>query len=340
MWNGDEWLERMYEETINRPARQREELPNERRQRLRESLRHAVSSFPPNDQHKPKLLERVECDGYIRERVELSATPGLTFAAYVLIPQHTQGTLPAAVAMHGHGYGSREIVGLKRDGSPDENAPGIHRHYALELVKRGLIVIAPDVLGFGERMLKSDLERDPSLPNSCHRLAAALLLMGKTLTGLRVAEALCAYQYLRSRADVDTDRIGMMGFSGGALISFAASVLEARIKAVVLSGYANTMKDSIIAVRHCIDNYTPGLLLHAELPELIGLIAPKALFLESGGQDPIFPVAGFRKAVDVISGIYESEGAGDKLAVDVFPGGHEVSGRMSYDWLKKELLGD
>lgn len=105
----------------------------------------------------------------------------------------------------------------------------------------------------------------------------------------------------------------------------------------MLTGFANTVKDSIFAVRHCIDNYTPGLLLHAELPELIGLIAPRPLFLESGEHDPIFPVAGFRKAAAEIKGIYEAEGAGDKLEIDVFPGAHEISGRLSYDWLKRTL---
>ncbi|MNG36053.1 hypothetical protein D3C84_1229610 [compost metagenome] len=48
-------------------------------------------------------------------------------------------------------------------------------------------------------------------------------------------------------------------------------------------------------------------------------------------------MAGFRKAAAEIKGIYEAEGAGDKLEIDVFPGVHEISGRLSYDWLKRTL---
>jgi len=337
MWNGDELLERLYKDAVQNHRISRAELPNERRQKLRDALRNAIGSFEPNAAHTPKLLERVECDGYTRERVELSATPGLEFGAYVLIPSGFEGKRPGVLALHGHGYGSREIVGLKRDGSPDMNESGIHGHFALELVKRGMIVIAPDVIGFGERRLLADTRSNPDAPNSCFRLAAALMMLGKTLTGLRVAEALCAYHYLAGREDVDSGRIGMMGFSGGALISFATAVLEARIQAVVLSGFTNTAKDSILAMQHCIDNYTPGLLAHAELPELIGLIAPRPLFLESGERDPIFPVDGFRKAAAELVEIYEREGAGDRLSIDIFPGVHEVCGRLAYDWLKREL---
>ncbi|OMF21153.1 dienelactone hydrolase [Paenibacillus sp. FSL H8-0548] len=338
MWNGDALLERLYNEAVSRHQEQsRKDLRNERRPKLKEALRDVIGYFEPNAEHAPKLLERVQCDGYVRERVELSATPELTFAAYVLIPDGPKESLPAVLAIHGHGYGSREIVGLLKDGSPDEGEPGIHQHFAVQLVKRGMVVIAPDVIGFGERRLLADLALDENAPSSCYKLSTQLMTLGKTLTGLRVTEVLAAFNYLSSRSEVDANRIGVMGFSGGGLIGYAAAVLEARINATVLTGFTNTMKDSIFAIHHCVDNYTPGLLVHAELPELIGLIAPRPLFLESGERDPIFPVAGFRKAVAEIQAIYEEENASDMLGIDVFPGAHEISGRVAYDWLKQTL---
>ncbi|MGO4543458.1 dienelactone hydrolase family protein [Paenibacillus sp. 2TAB23] len=338
MWSGDSLLEKLYNEAVSEHRlKSMRELRNERRPRLKAALRDAIGRFESNPGHAPKLLERVQCEGYVRERVELSATPELTFAAYILIPDQILEPLPGVLAIHGHGYGSREIVGLLKDGTIDKEKPGIHQHFALQLVKRGMVVIAPDVIGFGERRLRADLALNPDTPSSCYKLSTQLMMLGKTLTGLRVAEALQAFHYLAARPEVNAERIGVMGFSGGGLIGFAASVLESRLQATVLTGFTNTVKDSIFAVHHCIDNYTPGLLVHAELPELIGLIAPRPLFLESGEHDPIFPVAGFRKAAADIKGIYEAEGAGDKLEIDVFPGVHEVSGRLSYDWLKRTL---
>ncbi|MEK3882612.1 alpha/beta hydrolase family protein [Paenibacillus sp. PL2-23] len=337
-WSGDEWLEGLYRQAVDRHAdKSAAETLEERQARLRDTLRGLIGQFKPNSDHTPRLLERVECDGYVRERVELSATPGLTFPAYVLIPNGASGPLPGTLALHGHGYGSREIVGLKPDGATDEGSPGCHAHFAIQLVKRGLVVIAPDVMGYGERRLRSDLEQDGNAPNSCYTLSTHLMMLGKTLTGLRVAEAWTALSYLQGRPEVEDDQIGAMGFSGGALIAHAAAALDERIRAVVLSGFTNTFKDSILAMRHCVDNYTPGLLRHAELPELIGLIAPRPLFLESGQGDRLFPVHGFRQAASCIEEIYAAYGAPDKLGVDIVPGGHEVNGRMAYDWLKSTL---
>ncbi|MCR2803850.1 dienelactone hydrolase family protein [Paenibacillus soyae] len=339
-WNGDEWLEGLYREALLRHKQLAEtETWQERKSRLKSALLESIGTFEPSLASNPKILERVECDGYIRERVELSATPGLTFAAYVLMPSHASGPLPGVLALHGHGYGSREIVGLKPDGTPDDGVPGSHGHFAVQLAKKGMAVIAPDIIGYGERKLLSDLRQDPNAPNSCYTLSTTLMMLGKTLTGIRVCEALAAFSYLEGRPEVDGQRVGAMGFSGGALIAYVAAALNERIQATLLTGFTNTFKDSILAMRHCIDNYTPGLLRHAELPELIGLIAPRPLFLESGERDRLFPVDSFRAAAAAIEGIYKKEGAQNKLAFDVFPGIHEVSGRHSFDWLKEQLSG-
>ena len=56
----------------------------------------------------------------------------------------------------------------------------------------------------------------------------------------------------------------------------------------VLAGYPNTFKDSIMAMRLCMQLH-PGILNHAESPEWLGLICPRPLFLESGTHDRIFP---------------------------------------------------
>ncbi|OMF74196.1 dienelactone hydrolase family protein [Paenibacillus glucanolyticus] len=339
MWEADTLLEHMYNEAMRGAKdRQASMSSSERKLLLKQVLRQLIGEFEINANHKPVLLERVPCEGYVRERVELSAVPGVSYAAYVLIPDGSQGkTMPAVVAVHGHGYGSREIVGLGEDGSTDTDQPGIHRHFAVELARRGMVVIAPDVAGFGERRLMADLARDPDSPNSCHRLSTQLMMHGKTAAGLRVAETLGAVGHLAERPEVQPGRIGIMGFSGGGLISFLCAALDERIRAAVLAGYPNTFKDSIMEIRHCVCNYIPGILNHAELPEWLGLMAPRPLFLESGTHDPIFPAAGFNAAVDRLREIYRREGSEEKLQTDLFPGAHQISGRHSYDWLFEQL---
>ncbi|WP_027092772.1 dienelactone hydrolase family protein [Cohnella thermotolerans] len=338
MRRGDSYLDKLYEEAAGqRAARNAAAGPAERKGRLLEQLKASLGAFERVGRIRSVPLERVEFPDYVRERVELSVVAGLSFGAYVLLPKKPGGRRPGVIAVHGHGYGSRQICGMLADGTPDPGDTDIYRHFAVQLVRRGMAVIAPDMIGFGERMLQADLDDNPQSPNSCYRLSTQLLMMGKTLTGLRVTEMLGALDYFARREEVDPQRIGIVGFSGGALISCLVSALDERIEAAALIGFPNTFKDSVMSVHHCICNYTPGILEIAELPELIGLIAPRPLFLESGDRDPIFPAEGFRKAVEEIRSIYRAEGAEERFDSDLFPGGHEVSGRKSFDWLKRTL---
>lgn len=338
MWNGDAFLDALYEQTRKqRETRARQETPTQRKANLKQSLRESLGEFELIDAFQPIPLERVECEGYVRERVELSVVSGLTFGAYILIPAKASGKLPGVIAVHGHGYGSRQICGMHKDGSEDTGEPDIYRHFAVQLVNKGFVVIAPDVIGFGERRMQADLNEDPDCPSSCYRMSTQLLMLGKTLTGLRVAEMLGTVDYFSQRPEVDSAKIGIAGFSGGSLISYVAATLDERIRATLLIGFPNTFKDSIMTVDHCVCNYTPGILTQAELPEWMGLIAPRPLFLESGDEDPIFPARGFDTAVQQLRQIYKHEGAEHLLGVDLFHGKHEISGRHSFDWLKSVL---
>ncbi|WP_373233179.1 dienelactone hydrolase family protein [Cohnella sp.] len=339
MWNGDALIDKLYEQAREHRERiGRDEAPGQKKSRLKDSLKASLGEFELTaDTYNPDLLERVECDGYIRERVELSVVSGLTFGAYILIPANAAGKLPGVIAVHGHGYGSRQICGMRPDGTTDTGEPDIYNHFAVQLVKKGFVVIAPDVIGFGERRMQADLAVDPDTPSSCYTMSTHLLMLGKTLTGLRVAEMLGTLDYFAQRPEVDSTRIGIAGFSGGSLIAYVASALDERIRASLLIGFPNTFKDSIMAVHHCVCNYSPGILMQAELPELMGLIAPRPLFLESGDNDPIFPAVGFSKAVQQLQQIYKQEGVDHLLKYDLFPGVHEISGRISFEWLKSVL---
>ncbi|MCL6459265.1 MAG: alpha/beta hydrolase family protein [Gorillibacterium sp.] len=338
MWTGDTYLEDLYKQAeAKRNFTARSESPEAKQARLKASLRRAAGEFELNKQDQPVRLESVQCQGYTRERIELSALPGLSFGAYVLIPDAATANTPGVIAVHGHGYGSRQISGLLEDGSADTGEADGYHHFAVQLVQKGLVVIAPDVSGFGERRLEADLAENPDAPNSCHRMSTQLLMLGKTLTGLRVTELLHTLDYFSGRQEVDPSRIGIVGFSGGSLLAFIVAAVDERILASVLIGFPNTFKDSIMSVRHCICNYVPDILKLGELPELIGLIAPRPLFLESGSNDPIFPVEGFKQAVKELKQLYAQAGVSENLQYDLFPGAHEVSGRNSFDWLHATL---
>ena len=283
-----------------------------------------------------RVLESVKMQGYTRERVSFSTADNLEMLAYVLIPEKLKGKLPAVVACHGHGYGSRSVVGLTPEGLDNSANPDYHRNFAVELVKRGFLVIAPELLGFGDRRMEEKSE-NPLADHSCYHLSTYLLTLGLTTAGLRVFEIMRAIDYLAERGDVDAGRIGCMGISGGGLVSAFSSALDTRIKAAVVSAYTNTFKEGVLSLYHCVDNFIPGILLKAELPDILGLVAPRALLIEAGTEDSLFPIEGVNHAYERLSEIYSSMGAENRLDRDIFEGNHFVNGAKAYKWFEQYL---
>ncbi|WP_456276443.1 dienelactone hydrolase family protein [Bacillus sp. AK128] len=333
------FLENLYNQTYQPyTGMYHEEWKQNLRARFQEQL--GEFSYSSKEDFYPKLVEKIETEEYVRLRVEITTIGGLRAPVYILIP--TTNThhlkLPAVLALHGHGYGSKEMVGLQADGAVNDGEPGIHKNCAIQLVRKGLVVVAPEIIGFGDRRLEADIDPASTSSNSCFSIASQLLVMGKTLAGLRVFECRRIIDYLITLDEVDSQKIGCMGFSGGGLVAAFTSILDDRIKATVITGYTNTFKGSIMDRKHCLDNYVPGILQHAELPELIGLIAPRPLFIEAGKQDHLFPIEHVKHAVNVLTNIYQSFDSSDELNHDYFEGRHEISGAKSFDWLYSSLV--
>ncbi|WP_284646140.1 dienelactone hydrolase family protein [Paenibacillus silviterrae] len=338
----DAFLKQLFDELEKR----REEL-NEpwgaKRNRVLSELQKSLGTFDlphrGNEGLDPVLMERVELEEVVRERVEFSTLGGLRMPAYVVIPKAMKPgeRRPGVLLWHGHGYGSRSLVGLDKDGNPGPETGKPSDNIALELARRGLVVLAPEIVGFGDRMLERDERQDPTLGNSCYNLSVSLMMSGKTTAGLRTAEALRAADYLSGRPEVSGDRLGTMGHSGGGIVASLSAALDPRIQASVVGIYPNTYRGSILAMRHCLCNYIPGILAHAEMPDVLALMAPRPLFVEAGIDDPIFPVETTKTAIEYLRVIYDELGEGARFRYDLFEGKHEVSGRLSFDWLAKTL---
>ena len=140
-----------------------------------------------------------------------------------------------------------------------------------------------------------------------------------------------------TRDDVDAGRIGVMGNSGGGTISLFSAALLPRISFAMPSCYFCTFADSIMSIKHCTDNYVPGLLTHAEMPDVMGLFAPKPVVVVAGKDDPIFPIRGVRKAFRHLKNIYRAAGAADRCHLSVGPGGHQFYADVAWPKMLREI---
>ncbi|SDJ77613.1 dienelactone hydrolase family protein [Sediminibacillus albus] len=331
-------IEHFFEDIFHHAIRQQPE-PDwsfEYRTHLKQGLSQALGDFTDweGEGTVPVVQKVVNKGSYSQELVTFRLPSQLLVSMYILTPLTGQKTYPAVLALHGHGYGPEEIIGIRKDGNVKQTED-LQSDYALQLVKRGIKVFVPTVLGFGERMFTSDW--DAGKDKSCAKMAQLLLMAGKTLAGARIWEAARTIDVIEAYNDVQPGRIGVFGFSGGAMVAGYTAALDDRIMNVVLSGYASTFAGSILKLSHCIDNYLPGILKTGELPDLLGLIAPRPLFIEAGQDDPIFPVASVKEAVQQLQDLYRYYRQGNNFCFDLHGKGHQVSGERSYDWLAREM---
>lgn len=308
---------------------------------LRTTLSNLLGGFPTaRPALDPHSLEVVEEDGFTRELVVFQSQPGEYVPCYVLVPRQADPPYRPVIALHGHGAGgARALVGLAANPAEAEQLRTLNTDYARQLVRRGFLVVAPVQRGFAERMEAPPLRDDskPLWPSSCRAVAVNALLLGTTLLGLRVWDVMRLIDYLRARPEPLTAGIGCVGLSGGGTVALFSAALEPRITCVVVSGYLNTFRDSLMAIDHCLCNYVPGILRYAEMADVAGLIAPRPLLVESGMRDPIFPIAGTQRALEALGPIYALFDAQDRLAADLFEGAHQWSGAKAYDWLARWL---
>jgi len=290
---------------------------------------------------EPTTKEILRLDGYTREAITFTTRPGLRAFGYLLVPDGCPPGQPAALCLPGHGRGVDSIVGIAADGSqrpldrPDEYA----RDFALQCVARGYPAFALELPGFGRRRDAQARAEAPEA-SSCGRDSMAALMLGETLAGWRVWDCVRALDFLETRTDVvDPARLAVLGISGGGLAALFTAAWDARVYACVVAGYFNTFRASILSLDHCVDNYVPGLLSLAEMPDLAALVAPRALFVESGRADPIFPFAAFEAAVAQARAIYQAFGVPGHFGAAAFEGGHQFHGAGAFAFLKGALGG-
>lgn len=288
---------------------------------------------------EPIEIEQVDRGSYVRHKIVIRTSPQSQLPLYLLVPKNITKPRPAVLALHGHGYGVKDIVGLWEDGSERRTPDGYHRDFAAALTERGFVVAAPEISCFGERQMADPAKfRAVGMNGTCHNVATYAMMLGKSAAGLRAMDALRVVDYLQSHHDqIDRDNIGTMGISGGGMHAFFTAAIDPRIKAAVISGYFCDWRYSILSFYHCTCNFVPGLLNLGELSDLAALIAPRAVMVENGMRDEIFPIEPVKRTVDRARGAWDIFGAGENFATDYFEGRHRINGPPAYEFLAKHL---
>jgi dienelactone hydrolase len=323
------------ETTTRSHAFRAESLPEARawQEALAARLSTLLGGFPATRcDLRAEVTERRELAHGTRETVLFQSRENLSVFAYLLLPKEARRPSPVIVCIPGHGRGVDDIVGIAEDSSQRAQPGGYQNDFALQAVAHGYAALAIEPFGFGHRR-DERARKSGAGSSSCSPSSGAALLLGQTMVGWRTWDVMRAIDYLQTRPEIDASRIACMGISGGGTITLFATALEPRIRVGVVSGYFNRFADSIMSIPHCIDNYVPGILNVCEMADIAGLIPPRALFVESGTKDDIFPIAATRAAVADARRIFATFGVPEKLGFEEFDGEHQFWGKGAFSFL-------
>jgi len=257
-----------------------------RRPEAERAFRRAIGleRFPERTPLKPRIVSRHDFGDYTVENVVFESRPGFPVTANLYRPKG-EGKRPAILSPIGHFLGAG-----RRATQVQERCMG--------LVKMGYIVLAYDAIGQGERMVAGNIH---------HEAGYALLPLGETIAGWMVWDSMRAIDYLLSLKDVDAERLGMTGNSGGGLNTLFTAALDPRVKAAAVAGYTFQFNNWLkYGGAHCSCNHLPGVFRGMEWFEVAGLIAPRPLLLLQGEYDTIFPIAGARRSARDTEAVYRA----------------------------------
>jgi dienelactone hydrolase len=282
----------------------------------RQELYSLLGDLPKRDRPvSGKVLSISKEKVYTLEKIVLDLNDIETVPAYLVKPQ-MGGSCPCILYNHAHGgdyhLGKDELI---RERDQLQKPP-----YAEALAERGIATLCIDAWLFGERHARTESEEFKQM-----------LWNGQVLWGMMVFDSLRAVDYLFSRSDIDSTRIGTMGLSMGSTMAWWLSALDTRIKACVDICCLTDFKALIEAHgldEHGIYYYVPSLLKHFTTSEINALIAPRPHLSLAGNQDPLTPPAGLERIDQDLKAVYRELGCPDAWELKRFNVGHFETAEM------------
>ena len=297
---------------------------------MREKILECLGTFPEKTNLNLIELESIDKESYIQKLIEYNVEEDERVKSYLLIPKEVKKA-PGILAIHQHhgnwDVGKSEVVGLTNDDMYS---------YGVDLVKRGYVVIAPDIICFEDRKGDGKFDVDRESRSKYERFKFCdYLLHGTTLQTKTLHDLSVAIDVLMSLEYVEHDNIGVIGHSLGGQEAIMMEWYDKRIKVGASSCGLSMMKDIIDnEIIHSFFLYIPNMLKYCDFDEIIKEITiDRKLIMTSGLKDERHcPISGIKTI--------EQNNNNPNFRSIIFDGDHsfgDAEKKIVYDFLDKEL---
>ncbi|GAB4238508.1 MAG: hypothetical protein Kow00109_12950 [Acidobacteriota bacterium] len=309
-----------------------------RRELLRRQVLVRTGLWPelPRAPLNAQVFDEKRGQGFRVAKVYFESLPGFLVTGNLYRPDGG-GPFPAVLTPHGHWAHGRL-----------ENSPeGSVIARCIDLARQGYVVLSVDMVGYGDSLqLPHDLDKVRIDVAAGREIASDRRvfrgefdfprerLYGLSLAGLQLWNNIRALDFLASLPEVDAERIGVTGASGGATQTLLLMTVDDRVKVAAPVNILGAEKHP-----GCRCENPPGLWVDTSTLELAATFAPRPLLLVSATEDP-WTHATPEREFPYLLRYWQALGAADNLANVHVAAGHNfnaASRRAVYDWFRRFL---
>lgn len=280
-----------------------------RRTYIRERLTKALGGgWPAKTPLNARTVATLDFPEYKIEKVVFESQPKFYVTASLYVPKNVTGKRPAILFPLGHENGAK--------------AHDAWQYVLVTFAKRGYVCFAWDTLGQGERLQFWDpalrVAKVGGSTNEHTLLGLQTVLMGDPLGRYTIWDGIRALDYLTSRSEVDTTRIGLTGNSGGGTHTAYLGALDDRFAAAAPSCYITGWRRLLetIGPQDAEQVIAPMLADHLDHGDFLLAFAPKPYQMLTAIRD-FFSISGARSVFAATSRVY-----GDNLLYFEADDGH------------------
>jgi hypothetical protein len=284
---------------------------------------YEMMGLPPKDYRPPlnvKITGTIQEKGFHIEKLYYESLPGLFVRANLYIPDSNKIAMPAILYVCGH--------------SPTQKVH--YQAHPRKFAQLGFVCLIIETIQWGEVRGEHWGCYAKGWFNWYSR--------GYNPAGVELWNAIRGLDLLSSRPEVDPERLGVTGISGGGSQSWYIAAADSRIKAVAPVCGASTLKAQITSRTidgHC-DCMMPINTYCQDFSDIGALIAPRPLLICQADRDGLNVIESVRELYRRTSKIYKFYNAEDNIGMIETPGGHsyhKLSREGIFSFFIKHLMG-
>ncbi len=303
-----------------------------KRVQLRNELKEMLGLLPepPRGDLKAEVTGTIVRNdlGIAVDKVHFQSVPKLYVTGNVYRPLKVEGKAPAILYLCGHGR--------VRKGNVSYGNKTHYQHHPTWFARMGYVCLVIDTIQLGE------IE---GIHHGTYRYDMWWWMSrGYTPGGVEAWNSIRAIDYLTQRPDVDPQRIGVTGRSGGGIGTWWIAALDDRPQVFVPVAGLTDMEDHVVngvIEGHC-DCMYPVNFYKWDFANLAALIAPRPLLFANTDKDTIFPLDGVVRCHSKVRKIYELYNKKSHLGLLITEGPHKDTQDLrvpAFNWFERWLKG-